>query len=185
MFKPPRLSRAIKDPRISDRWVITPWAKNERWKTSRIEIKPNDLDGMRPFGSGLVEADPQAAQLYLRDEVVRGEAIELRFQHERPGDEPIPFYVAVHNGHPIGETSEQFGRMLHRRLAINGTVYSWPSGLSRLRLDGTETVVGLESEGKAFGLGTAGLWRRPRLVGMGVVRWHDDDCKEEADDERA
>ena len=180
LFKAPKLGRAVKDPAIAERWVITPWGKHDRWKTKRIEVRSSDVEQMRPFSTDLVDASP--VQEYLRDRVKRGDEVELHFERERGSYEQIPVYTVVHEQTPIGETSERFGRHLRRRLAIRGQVYKWPQALTRLQIDGTETVVGLESEGKAHGLGTSRLWRRPRVVGMGVLIWHYDE-REENDDE--
>jgi hypothetical protein len=179
-FRAPKLQRAIKDELIGDRWVITPWGKHDRWKTKRIEIRPDDVEPMRPFSSE--ELDARSAQEYLRDAARRGDEVELRFDRERTGYEPTPVYTVVHRETPIGETSERFGRQLRRRLAIRGEVYKWPPALTRLQLDGTETVVGLESEGRANGLGTSRLWRRPRVVGMGRLLWYFDGQEETEDD---
>lgn len=180
MFRAPRLGRAFKDESIGDRWVITPWGKDDRWKTKRIEVGSRDVEPMRPFSSD--DLDARSVQDYLRDSVSRGDEVELHFDRERTGYEPSPVYTVVHGETPIGETSERFGRQLRRRLAIRGKVYKWPEALTRLQLDGTETVVGLESEGKANGLGTSRLWRRPRVVGMGRLLWYLDGQEESEDD---
>lgn len=179
LFKPPKLGRAVKDPSIGERWIITPWGKHDKWKTKRIEVCSSDVEPMRPFASERLDA--RSVQEYLRDHVKRGDEVELHFDRER-GVERIPVYTVIHEETPVGETSEKFGRHLRRRLAIGGEVYKWPEALIRLQLDGTETVVGLESEGKANGLGTSRLWRRPRVLGMGILIWHYDEREDGNDD---
>jgi AAA domain/UvrD-like helicase C-terminal domain len=160
------------DGAIGGRRVRSTW--RERWKTTGIELRPSDLGSARPFGVGLVEADPQKAQDYLQYHVRYGDPIDLQLVHVRDADEEsVPFYAAVHAGRQVGETSEQLGRALAHRIGSNSGPTRWPLLLTGATCDGVETVVGLTTEAEAAGLGTSGLWLRPRLIGLADLRWHD------------
>ena len=94
---------------------------SERWKTLAIELRPDDLEATRPFGSGLVPADVARAQHYFRDHVHRGDPIALELVHVRDTEAGrIPLYAALHEETAIGETGEELGRALSRRLATTG-----------------------------------------------------------------
>jgi hypothetical protein len=163
-----------RDASIGGRLVRSSW--RDRSKASGIELHPGDLDAGRPFGVGLIEDDPRSAQDYLRDYVRRGDPIEMELVHVRDTDEgPVPFYAALHAGRRVGQTSEELGRALVRRLRSGKGPAPWPPLLSGTSCDGVETVVGMASETEAAGIGSSGLWLRPRLVGLADLRWHADE----------
>jgi hypothetical protein len=160
-----------RDARIGGRWIRSTW--RDRWKTSGIELRPGDLGTARPFGVGIVEADSSEAQAYLRNRVRRGDPIDLQLVHVRKAEEgSIPFFAAVHEGRQIGETSEELGRALSRRLRAASGSNRWPDQLIGATSDGVETVIGMTSEGDAAGIGSSGLWLRPHLVGLADLNWY-------------
>jgi hypothetical protein len=166
-----------REPALGGRLVRSSW--RARWKTSAMELRPGDLDAARPFGVGLVAADPREAQEYLRDHIRPGDSIDLRLVHVRETEaEAIPFFVAVHAGRQVGESSEELGRALSRRLGETSRPNHWPERLTGARADGVETVVGMTTEGDAAGLGSAGLWLRPRLVGLADLHWHGEESED-------
>jgi hypothetical protein len=163
-----------RDPVIGRRLVRSTW--REKWKTSGMELRPGDLDAARPFGTGLIEDDPQSAQDYLRDHVHCGESLELELAGVSTTDEgPAPFYAALHAGRRVGQTSEELGRALARRLRTAKEPAAFPQLLGGAICDGLETVVGMASETEAAGIGSSGLWLRPRLVGLADLRWDADE----------
>jgi hypothetical protein len=90
------------------------------------------------------------------------------------GAEPSAIYIIEHAAGPIGLTSERFGRDLARRLrAKRNTTNRWPLAITGVRIEGVDSVAGLEGIGQASGLGAAGIWLRARVVGLGRVEWYE------------
>jgi superfamily I DNA/RNA helicase len=148
-----------------ERWIKHRWGAE--WSTAALELFPDDVESMRPPGTVFVEADAGAVQRHLRERVRPGSPVTLELVHVRSSaDGELPFYVLRHEGHVVGETSEQLAQALAVRLRSDGRHRGWPTGFSGATTDGIETVVGLRSEGSAAGLGESGLWLRPRLVGI-------------------
>jgi superfamily I DNA/RNA helicase len=161
-----------RDPVSEQRWVRSAWG--QRWRTTALEITADDLASARPFGAGVVGADASAVQAHLVLHLDLGDPVELELHHVREADEPIPFYVALHKGKTVAETTEAFGLLLARRLGRSNT-NRWPIRLVGLRCHGLETVAGDRDEGEAAGLGRAGLWLRPRVLGLADLVWEGDD----------
>lgn len=176
-FSPPPRAPWRKVPAFDDRWVRSSW--NERWKTLGFEMRASDVSHLRPFGAGFVDSDPAGAQLYMSQHLHRGDLLQLAFSGLEGGGDRFPVYAVSHCDRLIGETTEAFGRSLRRRLSVGGQgPKRWPGHLSGTRTDGVETVVGVESEGAAAGLGGAGLWLRPRIVGLVDVQWFDPELED-------
>lgn len=177
VFKRPKSRNLRRDPSIDDRWIGSPWGQGQRWKTRLFEVRPTDLHDMHPFGEDATTAK------HVQDVLTtlpRGAPAELRFADE--SHDGLPRYDAVLDEGILGRTGETFARHLRRRLEINGVVHNWPTRIAGLRVEGVETVVGLETEGDAMELGRTGLWLRPRLVGLGHVRWHNNDEEHDHDE---
>jgi AAA domain/UvrD-like helicase C-terminal domain len=168
-FKAPKVANWHMYSRGGDeRWVKAPW--NERWKTLGWEIKPVDVDAMRPAGCGFAGADVAELQTKLTEQFRRGAEVELHLVHVRESEEPIPFYTVTVDGEIAGQTNEAFAEALRRRLGRARP--SFPPAMSTIFLTGVETVVGSATEGEAGGLGLSGLWLRPRIAGLATVDWH-------------
>jgi hypothetical protein len=167
-FKAPNRAQWWKPVDGDDRWVKSQFRKSST--TLGWEIRPADVDHVRPPGAGLVTADVASIQDRLAVGGLRGATVVLRLFHERRSEVPIPFYsVAIHD-EPMGETTEHFGDALRRRLV--GPNIRFPREISDVYVAGVETVVGSAVEGEANGLGRAGLWLRPRIAGLGRLNWH-------------
>lgn len=167
-FKAPNVALWHKPSGLDERWVKWPW--NEHWKTLGWEIRPTDVDTVRPPGGGIIKADVATVQTLLADRFHRGRPIELRLGHVRESEEPIPYYAVVLDESIVGETSEQFGETLRRRLRRPaGTVF--PPLLKNVFAAGVETVIGSATEGEAEGLGASGMWLRPRIAGLSWIDW--------------
>jgi hypothetical protein len=170
-FIAPNMALWRKPDGLDERWVKWPW--NQPWKTLGWEIRPADLDTMRPPGGGLAKTDVGAVQDRLALTLRRGMAVELRLVHVRKSEEPIPFYAVLLGDEIVGETNEHFGDLLRRRLRRHR--YSdvrFPRLLANTFVSGVETVVGSPGEGEAGGLGVSGMWLRPRIAGLSYCDWY-------------
>jgi hypothetical protein len=168
-FKAPNMALWHKPGNGDDRWVKSQW--QQWWKTLGWEIRPRDVDSVRPAGSGLAKTTVADAQDRLAHPMRRGTRLELRQVHVRESETPIPFYAVIADGSVIGETNENFGEALHRRLRRRNGV-TFPSAMSNVFVVGVETVVGSVTEGEANGLGASGMWLRPRIAGLARVEWY-------------
>ena len=160
-----------RDPAIGHRRVRSPW--RQKWRTTGLEIAADDLASARPFGAGVVDADPAAVQTHLARQLTSGDPIELTLHHVRENDEPIPFYTATHKGEAVAETTDAFGLLLAQRLRSSNPG-RWPIRLTGLYCHGLETVAGDRDEGEAAGLGRAGFWLRPRVLGLADIVWDEE-----------
>ena len=176
LFKAPDTGWWRRDSGIGGRWIRSPW--NQKWKTIGFEIRAEDFESLRPFGRGIFQVDAARIQDYLEHHVKPGDPVELQLVHVRESEEPVPFYTAQHEATAVAETTEHFGRLLAKRLGTNRDNRRWPARLTGVAVDGIETVAGSSSEGKASGLGAAGLWLRPRLIGLADLQWYETDNAE-------
>ena len=168
-FKAPNMALWHKPDNLDERWVKWPW--NQPWKTLGWEIRPADVDTVRPPGAGIAKNDVIAVQDRLAADLRRGTAVELKLVHVRKSDDPIPFYALLVDGEIAGETNEHFGETLRRRLRRRDDV-RFPPLLTNVFVSGIETVVGSTGEGEAEGLGVSGMWLRPRITGLAYVDWY-------------
>lgn len=155
-----------------DRWVRSTPA--EKWKTLGFELRGDDTHRMHPAGTHLFHEPAAGVQERLRTAVTRGHPVRLRLAQPNDGAEPSAMYVLEHASGPIGVTSERFGRDLARRLrAKRNTTNRWPPAITGVRIEGLDSVAGLEGVGQADGLGASGIWLRARVVGLGRVEWYE------------
>jgi superfamily I DNA/RNA helicase len=170
-FTAPNVALWHKPERLDDRWVKWPW--NQPWKTLGWEVRPADVDAMRPPGGGVAKADVAAVQSRLAETLRRGTAVELRLVHVRKSEEPIPFYAVLLDDEIVGETNEHFGGMLRRRLRRGrDSDVRFPRQLANTFVSGVQTVVGSSGEGEAEGLGVSGMWLMPRIAGLSYIDWY-------------
>ncbi len=166
-----------KDPAIGDRWVRSVWG--ERWKTPASSFAPVTSMQLVRLVSGWSKPNPGEAQDYLRDQVRRGDPIELQLVHVRDARKNrFRFFAALHAGR--ASRRDQRGARacaLPAPSATSSGSTRWPELLTGATCDGVETVVGMTSEADAAGIGSSGLWLRPRLVGLADLRWRDDESK--------
>jgi UvrD-like helicase C-terminal domain/UvrD/REP helicase N-terminal domain len=168
-FKAPNTKLWWKPEGPADRWIKSPF--RERWKTLGWEVRPADVDAMRPPGAAIAEAPVDELQGLLAGTDLVGSPVDLKLAHVRESEEPIAFYSLMVDGQVIGVTGESFGESLRRRLRRSRGV-SYPPAMSRVFLVGVETVIGPTSEGEANGLGASGLWLRPRIAGLAHIEWY-------------
>lgn len=144
----------------------------QAWQTFGFEVTVDDVDRSRPPGSPpLGGRDVPAIQDYLWSAVHPGDAVELRFLKETVAGEIRATYEIIHDGRSIGVTSPGFGGLLHQRLHGAKSKGKWPQAITGIRVEGVETVAGPAAAGVNNGLGEAGLWLRPRLIGLGEFEW--------------
>jgi AAA domain/UvrD-like helicase C-terminal domain len=157
-----------------DRWISSPWNPKEKWKTFAFEVKGKDVDRMRPPGTWLVDQDAADIQDQLARGVRRGQEVCLELCDQRATAEHPPIYRVVHQQRPIAVTSEDFGRLLESRIRPWRDTDCWPRAISRVFVDGVDSVAGTPGTGEAAGLGVSDIWLRPRLIGLGKLHWNDD-----------
>ncbi|GGP91131.1 UvrD-helicase domain-containing protein [Streptosporangium pseudovulgare] len=155
----------------------------QRWMRKGIEIIGGDVRTEQPAGTHDFEADPIEVQKYLVTEVRPGDEVVLERLHTTAiGLQESPPYLVVHNGRPIGVTSDRFHGQLYRHLKL-GRGYEperWPRAVTGIRVDAMETVAGSEAAGANAGLGPYGVWLAPRLFGLGHFIWDKADQEEDA-----
>lgn len=148
-----------------DRWVEYGHGKYRRHLG--IEIQGDDVYQEEPAGTLGVTTNPRETQAYLSQHVGRGALVTLlRLMDGEPAQPPR--YAVQHNGCSIGVTSDRFSRVLR---AVIGRPPRWPIEVEGLRVDCVETVVGSGAAGQNAGMGSSGVWLRPRITGLGRLNW--------------
>ncbi|WP_280459711.1 ATP-dependent helicase [Nocardia carnea] len=173
---------ARRDDRIR-RWYIGDKRKNRRLYRGGLEAVGNEVDSRKPPGTEDFVADPVRIQGYLRDNLRSGESVEFRVQDDDMlWEETSPPYVLYHGEQPIGTASETFRVHLLRLLKHGKTfeVRRWPCRIRGLSVEVVESVAGSPVVTQRAGLGETGVWRIPRLCGLGRFDWKG---KAEVDDD--
>lgn len=148
---------------VDDRWVQRGY---RHWQIRAIEVRGGDVDRTSPPGTFVFEAGAGDLQRYLCAAVKPGDPVELHLQKSNDR----AFYVVEHDGRSIGVTSEGFGGILFGILKINrGWQVNWPVRIEGLHVESLDTVAGSEAASRSAGLGTAGVWLRPRVFGLGSL----------------
>lgn len=154
----------------SQRWYRT--FPNREWMTLGFEIRGDDIEHMHPAGTWVFAGDALELQQYMAAEMHPGDELSLVLHHDADGEGSMARYVLHHGETVVGVTSDGFAEILARRLTgRNRTPRRWPSEISSLRFEGLDTVAGLEGVGADAGLGSSGLWLRPRPIGLGEIVW--------------
>lgn len=145
----------------------------KKWQRFGMEITGLDLDALDPGGSFSDGADPVDVQRLLRYEVAPGDAVTLRRIDGTTAEDLAPEYSVEWRGHEIGRASERFRRDLQLVLKPWPTfeVRSYPVAVENVRIDQIQTVAGSETSGRRAGVGSYGVWRAPRLCGLGHFVW--------------
>lgn len=136
--------------RRAGRWTIRPW---QGPGTTRVELCIGDVDG------GLDDHQPGSArprQNYLRDRVAAGDPIELRLL-----DDEADVYAIEHHETRIGVTDAAFRPLGSER----------PRRITGARIDCVRSAAGDPDRTRNLGIGAAGLWLVPEIVGLGHLQW--------------
>ncbi len=162
----PLRSHGWLQPNRSGRWVRHGYP-NKAWQRFGIEVRATDVDRMDPPGSHGPAADAIRTQEFLWSEVRVGDPVELELLRA-PTDSHRALFGVMHRNRQIGVTTEHFGSEVYRDLKVNSTWnVEWPRAITGLAIDGVDTVAGSVASGRRAGLDSAGVWLRPRVVGMG------------------
>lgn len=140
----------------------------EDWQTFGIEVRGDDVHDVDPGGSrALADEEPSEIQSRLLSAVRPGDEVVLDLLGELDfGRGQRPVYAVGHASGVIGVTGQRFGDALKRRVRRGA-----PQQIVDVRIDDLESVAGASETSDAAGLGSSGLWLRPRLVGLGEFNW--------------
>lgn len=161
------MNRVWRDP-TTDRWFR---GGPKRWQTMGFELHGDDTHRTQPPGGFLLDEDAAQIQDYLWTRVKTGDPIEMHLAKAVNVGRITAYYALLHQSKPIGVTSESFGATLHRRLHRSDQPGRWPRAITGIRIEALDTVAGTSAASENNGLGSAGIWLRPRLVGLGVLEW--------------
>ncbi|WEH33587.1 UvrD-helicase domain-containing protein [Streptomyces sp. AM 4-1-1] len=170
----------VRRDRATGRWYLGGWRPYIR---DGIAASDRDVCRDHPPGTDGWAEDPRAVQDYLGSEVLPGDALVLRPQHEMPvASDQSPPYTVLHRDRPVGVVSEHFRRDLYSSLKVNRTwEISWPVEIHGFQVDCLESVAGSTASGARAGLGDHGMWMVPRMSGLGRYRRVRKDAQEGRD----
>ena len=136
-----------------NRWALLSWRKSG---LMRVELKSGDVDISAPPGR---EEDAAPIQRYLRDCVRPGDLVDLIGR----ADDAERFDI-LHDGRSVGRTAAELTANLRR-------FGSAPVAIEDVRVDCLRSASGDPSRTVNLGIGYAGLWLAPELVGFGRPVW--------------
>lgn len=131
-----------------------------------VEMLGADTDTTLPAGASKGSDEVLRIQCYLREQALSGQAVELHRLVERRVDAESPTYAVVHDGLPIGRTSQSFGEAL-MRVRSSLPSHRFPERIDGARIQMVDTVAGDAGVGRSLGVSRCGLWSRVRLEGVG------------------
>jgi hypothetical protein len=137
--------------RRAGRWLMVPWRGRG---TSRLELRIGDVE---PTLGELEPASVEATQHYLCHEVNPGDPVELHVMDDADS------YTVEHRETRIGLTGAAFKPFPSER----------PRRISGVRVDCVRSAAGDPGRTKSLGIGTAGLWLVPEIVGLGRLHWRE------------
>lgn len=154
---------------IDDRWL----RRYPKGGTTNFEIRADDIRREEPPGAFLLPGtDPLDLQGYLETKVKPGDSVALSLLDGSDDGDPRAYYALQHCDRVIGITSERFGQILHQGLKVHRNWrVSWPTRIESLFLEGVETVAGDVGAGRYCGVGAADVWLRPRVSGLGRLKF--------------
>lgn len=135
--------------RRAGRWTMRPW---QGPGTMRVEICIGDVDS----GLGDDDTGVRSRQDYLRDQVGLGDQVELRLlDHDA-------------DGYAIEHRQTRIGVMDAACLPIGS---DRPRRITGARVDCLRSAAGDPDRTRNLGIGAAGLWLVPEIVGLGHILW--------------
>lgn len=157
----------LRRDRSTDRWV-----RQFKWFLKDVEVRGRDIHAEDPAGACVIHADPVATQRYLGTAVGPGDPVVLTRCSGYGPDGFRVAYAVEHQGTTVGVTGDSLGRSLSMLLHLERDKEArWPARLKDLHVDAVETVAGSDSAGKRSGVGSTGLWLRPRISGLARVEF--------------
>lgn len=139
----------------ANRWALLSWRRSG---LMRAELKSGDVDTSAPPGG---DDDAASIQQHLRDRVQPGDPVRVT----RLSEDDEHFEI-VHGGRAIGRTSLDLCAGLRRFGAL-------PLAIDDVRIDCVRSAAGDPGRTANLGIGSAGLWLAPELVGFGRPLWKD------------
>lgn len=134
------------------RWALVPWRGRG---LSRIELRPGDVSPT--LDEHLDDDHVRAGQKHLRQKVRAGDPVVLTLL------EGTRSYGVIHGDRQIGITSEHFGSF----------AAALPTLIDDVRVDCVRSAATDPARTANLGLGRAGFFLIPELVGFGRVAWKD------------
>ncbi|MER5621967.1 ATP-dependent helicase [Streptosporangium sp. NPDC002544] len=169
-----RLGTALRYVKVDKRTFRWFRPGHKGWMRMGLELQSGDVLTEYPAGTVDFDEDATVLQDYLATAVRPGDVVELERCYSEPiGTLESPPYLLLHNGRPIGTTSEKFRKDLYKHLK-NGNNYiprNFPAHISGVHIDVVETVAGNVAAGIRAGLDEHGVWLAPRLVGLSTFTW--------------
>lgn len=136
-----------------ERWALLTWRRSG---LMRVELQSGDVDTTAPPGR---DEDAAKIQQYLSDRARPGDLVGLKLA--AADDER---FDVLHDGRLIGRTSAELSAGLRR-------FGSLPGEIEDIRLDCLRSASGDPARTTNLGIGSAGLWLAPELVGFGRPVW--------------
>jgi DNA helicase-2/ATP-dependent DNA helicase PcrA len=165
-FEAPDMRMVIKETLPPKRWIRT---GRESWMTSRFELRPGDIETLRPASGP--DRDAVAVQQALAVGIRPGTLAEAALEPESASAD-IPRYRVSIGGRTVGRTNEAFGVALAQRLdRVWRNHPTWPSGMSDIVVNGVVTVAGPPLVGEHAGVGRWGLWLAIRAGGLPWLKY--------------
>jgi hypothetical protein len=152
---------------FEDRWTLMHWRGKKKYARG-MELRGTDTRTDVPAGirDEPVESSAAETQRYIRMHVRPGDPVSLVLND--PVDDPaeIARYKVLHAGTLVGETGDDFAKVLMGSLHIGGNP-DFPLEIEGIRVQDVDSVAGTAAEAERAGLGDRRVWNRVRVFGLG------------------
>jgi hypothetical protein len=156
----------------ADRWRVP--CRTSRYMTCGLEIRASDSRSEVPAGfDGPAVSD---LQVYIREQVKRGDPVVLNRKMVRVGEDLRTEYEIAHAGKTVGLVD---GSVIYETLRVfPGWRVVMPLTIRDVYVDDIDSVAGLQGAAQKSGLGVADIWLRVRVSGLGTPEYSDQELQQ-------
>lgn len=153
---------------VDNRWTGKAYKGPDKKRSVSVEMRPGDVEDDIPYFDETVSA-PAVQQRLAEPSLVGTRARAVLEQGTEM--QLFPTYrIMVEQDLVIGRTTEQFGRDFGKTF-WRPPGRKWPSFLNNLVVTAVESTVGEPEYSAQAGIGRAGLWLVPRVLGLATPKW--------------
>ena len=151
-----------------DRWIEKTFAGKKGPRPVAMEFRHHDVEVQFPFSGG---TDVTANQNLLATVGLVGRRVTAWLDEAASSPAWPRYLLRVEGAETIATTSEEFGWDFQKVFGRPMYGRNWPMRLTGMTIGAVETVAGEREFAVRSGLGDAGLWLVPRILGLARPDW--------------
>ena len=151
-----------------DRWIETTFAGKNRTRPVSMEFRHHDVEVQYPFSGS---ADAATIQHLCATKRLAGRPVTAWLDQTASSTDWPCYMLGIDGAEIVATTSEEFGWDFQKVFGRPKYGRGWPLRLTGMTVTAVETVAGEREYGIRAGLGDAGLWLVPRILGLARPDW--------------